>query len=90
MASKNRALLKIGYMTFVMETKAAAAIFPLLVDSGIESYDTHWNPETKESEPRVKPADVGAISLQIMPEETYAMGKLLYAAEIATKETKEK
>jgi hypothetical protein len=85
MASKNKAVLKIGYMTFVMEAKAAATLFPLLVEGGGEMYDTHWNPETRESEPRIKPMEVGAISLQMLAEETYALGKLLYAAEIANK-----
>jgi len=85
MATKNKVMLRIGYTNFVVDAKAAAAFFPLLVESGAEAYDTHWNAETKESEPRIKPVDMDAISLQILSEEKYALGKLLYAAEIANK-----
>ena len=89
MATKNKVMLRIGYTSFVVDAKAAAAFFPLLVESGVEVYETYWNAETKESEPRIKPVDMDAISLQILPEEKYALGKLLYAAEIANQgETK--
>lgn len=89
MATKNKALLKIGYMTFVLEAKAAATLFQELVASGVEMFDTTWNNDTRVSEPRVKPIERDAVSLQILPEEQYALGKLLHAAEVDNKgETK--
>jgi hypothetical protein len=84
-ATKNKALLKFGYMTFVLEAKAAAVLFQELVASGVEMFDTEWNGDTKVSEPRVKPIERDAVSLQILSEEQYALGKLLYAADVDKK-----
>jgi hypothetical protein len=86
MAGKNKATLKIGYLTFVLEAKAAATLFQVLVESDMEMFDTTWNSETKLSEPMVKPAERDVVSLQMLPEEQYALGKLLYAADVANKQ----
>lgn len=85
MAGKNKAILKIGYLTFVLEAKTAATLFQVLVESGMEMFDTTWNSETKTSEPMVKPADRDVVSLQMLSEEQYALGKLLYAADVDKK-----
>lgn len=86
MAGKNKATLKIGYLTFVLEAKAAATVFQVLVESGMEMFDTTWNSETKLAEPMVKPAERDGVLLQMLSEEQYALGKLLYAADIANKQ----
>lgn len=85
MAGKNKAILKIGYLTFVLEAKTAATLFQVLVESGMEMFDTTWNSETKLSEPMVKPAERDVVVLQMLPEEQYALGKLLYAADVDKK-----
>ena len=85
MAGKNKAILKIGYLTFVLEAKTAATLFQVLVESGMEMFDTTWNSETKTSEPMVKPADRDVVLLQMLSEEQYALGKLLYAADVDKK-----
>ena len=86
MAGKNKAILKIGYLTFVLEAKTAATLFQVLVESGMEMFDTTWNSETKVSEPQVKPAERDGVLLQMLSEEQYALGKLLYAADVANKQ----
>jgi len=85
MAGKNKAILKIGYLTFVLDPKAAAGVFQVLVENGMEMFDTTWNSETKTSEPMVKPADRDVVTLQMLSEEQYALGKLLYAADVDKK-----
>ena len=85
MAGKNKAILKIGYLTFVLEAKTAATLFQVLVESGMEMFDTTWNSETKTSEPMVKPVDRDVVLLQMLSEEQYALGKLLYAADVDKK-----
>jgi len=85
MAGKNKAILKIGYLTFVLEAKTAATLFQVLVESGMEMFDTTWNSETRTAEPMVKPAERDVVSLQMLSEEQYALGKLLYAADVDKK-----
>jgi hypothetical protein len=85
MAGKNKAILKIGYLTFVLDPKAAAGVFQVLVENGMEMFDTTWNSETKLSEPMVKPAERDVVTLQMLSEEQYALGKLLYAADVDKK-----
>jgi hypothetical protein len=85
MAGKNKAILKIGYLTFVLDPKAAAGVFQVLVENDMEMFDTTWNSETKLSEPMVKPAERDVVTLQMLSEEQYALGKLLYAADVDKK-----
>ena len=69
----------------MLEAKAAATVFQVLVESGMEMFDTTWNSETKLSEPMVKPAERDGVLLQMLSEEQYALGKLLYAADVDKK-----
>jgi hypothetical protein len=79
---EHKAILSIGYRQFVMDAKSAAVLFTTLTASGIELYEDKWNPETKVSEPCVAPVSTTEIRLGVLAKESYAMGKLLYAASL--------
>lgn len=77
-----RMILSLGYHNFILDADAAMELFKVL-SSGVELYDVAWNSESKKQEPRVKPMDIddNSLKLRMLTEETYALGKLLYAAE---------
>lgn len=81
-AKKHKMILSLGYNDFVLDADAAIELFKTL-SSGVELYESVWNGETRKAEPRVKPmmVDDNTIKLRMLPEESYAMGKLLYAAD---------
>jgi hypothetical protein len=75
-------ILTLGYNNFILEAEAAMELFKML-SGGVELYDTVWNNDTRKQEPRVKPMDIddNSLKLRMLTEETYALGKLLYATE---------
>jgi hypothetical protein len=84
MATKDehRAILTIGYHRFIMDAKSAAALFPVLAASGMEMYEETWNDTDKVCEPRVVPISKDLVKLNMLSNEAYGMGKLLYAASL--------
>lgn len=79
--------LKIGYTQFVMDVGQATTLFSLLVNGAKETLDYQWNSNTSKSEPRVKPLNVDMFSINVLPKEVYAMGKMLQAADDKAKES---
>jgi hypothetical protein len=86
--SKSKALLKMGYVQFVMDVKTATTLFESMTNGNLELFDTLWVKEKNSHEPRVKMLSEDFITLSILPNETYAMGKLLHKADEAAKEAK--
>lgn len=82
-----RVILKIGYTQFIMEAKAATALFSSLVGEGMELYESKWNQTTKLNEPRVRLIPDDLVTLSILTPELYAMGKLLQKAEDVEKQS---
>jgi hypothetical protein len=82
----NKAILHIGYQQFVLEPKAATELFLTLTGGTVERFDNKWNKDTNVSEPRVTPVDSNEIRVSLLPEDVYAMGKLLYAADQSNKD----
>lgn len=73
-----RVVLKLGYSQYVVPAEVGTALFSALTDC--EMFTEEWNKDTQSSEPKVSPVDHTAISLSVLPEEKYALGKMIYAA----------
>ena len=73
-----RVILTFGYQKFIMSVEAGTALFTALSDC--EEYTTEWDSDVGASVPKVSPVKVDEISLSVLSEEQYALGKLTYAA----------
>jgi hypothetical protein len=73
-----RVVLTLGYMKYVLPAEAGTALFLALTDC--EEYTANWDSTAQASIPEVFPVKADAISLSVLTEEQYAIGKLTYAA----------
>jgi hypothetical protein len=80
-AKSGRAILRIGYTDFIMDAKVATELFTSLASGNVEIYEEKWVNNAKGSEPRVTQAGVDLVTLRVLSEDKYAMGKLLQAAD---------
>ena len=74
-----RVVLTMGYMKYVLPAEAGTALFLALTDC--EEYTANWDSTAQASIPKIFPVKADAISLSVLTEEQYAMGKMVYAAE---------
>lgn len=76
-----RVLLRIGYTDFIVDPKVATELFTTLASGNLELYEEKWNGSSQQSEPRVSQPGIDLVTLRVLSEDKYAMGKLLQAAE---------
>lgn len=80
MAAKDRKVaVKIGWIHFVMNMEAGMEFFKSL--TLLEKMETSYNATTKMTEVKICPLEPGAVTMEFISDETYSMGKLLYAAD---------
>lgn len=83
-----RAILSIGGSLLIVDQAVAVAFIQALNTPTFERYDTVYR--NGEFVPVVRPWGSGTVSIQLLTDEQYALGKLQYAAEEKTKQGESK
>ena len=82
---KNKVVLKVGYMEFVVDYDTGAQVFSLLAGAGLEVLENKYDSEAKKSYCIVRPIMQSDLSLSGLSKEVYAVGRLTHAAEQKSK-----
>lgn len=77
----DHAILRIGYVAYILELDEATVLFKALTTGRAEKYEANWDSNTKAYVPKVSPVEPDTIKLEYLDEGQYALGKVVYAAE---------
>ena len=76
-----KAILKMGYVQFVLSPETAAKVFTLIMNDRAEVLTGEWKSDTSTTEHKVQPIKADELTLSPMPREQYALAKLLSKAD---------
>lgn len=82
---KNKAVLKIGYIDFIVDYDIGAQVFGLMAGGELEVLENKYDSAADKSYTLVRPSGQGDLSLSGLNKEIYSMGRLTYAAEQKSK-----